>query len=215
MLFLWAFAYLIHIFNNAGELVPGDDEAARGGPGAQRPGGQLLQPEPGGGGTAGLCHLLLQGREQSPEGGLRHASNIRLEKLANVRIETQSKCSNWDSKLLLKAGLQSPKRCKDAIRHHTPVSVESLREKCLKLGSKSVSVGKNLCRICFVSCIKNFFARFYSTNNLPPGSMCNCVQYPFTNISKNVHNSWRHSQLKVGCLIQCHGRYTFCKCRVQ
>ncbi len=70
--------------NNAGELVPGDDEAAGGGQGAQRPGGQLIQPEPGGGGTAGLCHLLLQGREHSTEGGLRHTSNIRLEQVANV-----------------------------------------------------------------------------------------------------------------------------------
>jgi hypothetical protein len=86
--------HTLYFCNNAGELVPGDDEAAGGGPGAQCPGGQLLQPEPGGGGTAGLRHLLLQGREQSTEGGLRHASNIRLAEVANVQTETQSKCSN-------------------------------------------------------------------------------------------------------------------------
>ncbi len=90
--------HTLYICNDAGELVPGDDEAARGGPGAQRPGGQLLQPEPGGGGTAGLRHLLLQGWEHPPEGGLRHTSNIRLAEEAHVRIETPSKCSNWDPK---------------------------------------------------------------------------------------------------------------------
>ena len=61
----------------AGDLVPRDDEAAGGGQGAQLQHREPVQPQPGGGGPAGLRHLLLQGRELPPEGDLGHPTDIR------------------------------------------------------------------------------------------------------------------------------------------
>ncbi len=107
--------------------------------------------------------------------GPRTPSRGRSSPHFKYQVRNSSNCSNWDPKCLLNAGLQIPKKTRYGLTHRSLWS--PCLKKCLKLGPKSVSVRKNLFRICFVSCILNFYTRFLTTNHLPTGSMCNCVPF--------------------------------------